>query len=80
MSIKCLMLETSDRRRFFTSLSCRKSLAEYCRAFNAKTYVVRAEIGRADLMTLQALVRVLCDGVVRTKPSEFKMIKGRKAY
>lgn len=61
MSVKCLMLETSDKKRFFTNLGSRKHLAEYCRAFGAKTLVVRAELKRSQLMTIPGIVSALCD-------------------
>lgn len=60
MSIKCLMLETSDKRRFFTALGSKKQLAEYCRAFGAKTVVVRADIKRSQLMTIPEIVSAVC--------------------
>jgi hypothetical protein len=72
MSIKCLMLETSDKKRFFLPIGCRKTLDEYCRAFGAKTQVVQAELKRKQLIGIPALVLALCDKGHRPDRVEFK--------
>jgi hypothetical protein len=71
------MLETSDKRRFFTSLGMRKALKECCRAFGAKTHVVRAELKRSELMTVQKLASALCDKGHRSRDTKFELAGGR---
>lgn len=78
MSIKCLMLETSDKKRFFTNVGSRKQLAECCRAFNAKIRLVRAGLKRSDLMTIPKLVVALCDKNSKSSPADFKVLKERR--
>ena len=78
MAIKCLMLETSDNRRFFTSLGMRKALRDCCRAFNVKIHVVRADLKRSDLMNVQKLASALCDKTDNSKDTKFELADGRK--
>lgn len=72
MSVKCLMVETSDRKRFFLPIACRKMLGEYCRAFGAKIQVVRAELKRSQLAGISSLVSAVCDKSHRTANVKFK--------
>lgn len=61
MSIRCLLLETSDKKRFFTLVGNKKHLSEYCRTFKAKMFIVKAEIEKSKIMDLSDLVPALCD-------------------
>jgi hypothetical protein len=72
MPIKCLLLETKDKRRFFTLVKNRKQLAECCRAFGAKMSVVKAEIKRKHILDVQKLVSALCDKNYQNEKVEFK--------
>jgi hypothetical protein len=78
MSIKCLMLETSDKKRFFTLLGNYKQLKEYCRAFKAKMFVVRAEVKKSQVMSIQRLVSALCDKTNEGDKAEYKMVERKK--
>lgn len=78
MSIKCLMIETPDKKRLFTNLGSRKQLEECCRAFDAKMYVVRAGLKRSHLMTLPRLVVALCENSCRRERTEFEIIESKK--
>jgi hypothetical protein len=78
MSIKCLMLETSDKKRFFTLLGNYKQLKEYCRAFKAKMFVVRAEIKKSQVMSIPRLVSALCDKTNEGDKAEYKVVERKK--
>lgn len=75
MSIKCLLLETKDKKRIFTLLGNKKHLKEYCVAFGAKMFVVNAEIEKSKIMSLQKLVPALCDKNHEGSRAEFKILK-----
>ena len=59
MASKCLMLETREKKKFFTLLGNFKHLKEYCRAFGAKMFVVKADIERKKILDLKRLVPAL---------------------
>lgn len=75
MSVRCLLLETKDKKRFFTLVRNNKQLAEYCRTFKAKMFVVNAEIDKSKIMDLSALVPALCDKNYKCENSEFEVLK-----
>lgn len=74
MSIKCLLLETKDKK-FFTLVKNKKNLREYCRAFGAKTFVVKADINKNQIMDITKLVAALCDKSYKTPKAEYKVLK-----
>lgn len=78
MSIKCLMLETSDKKRFFTLMGNYKQLTEYCRAFNAKMFVVRAEIKKSQVMNIPRLVVALCNKSHENLKADYKVVEQKK--
>ena len=78
MSIKCLLLETSDKKRFFTLTKNYKQLIEYCKTFNAKMFVVKAEISRAQILELAKLVPALCDKNYKCKQIDFTVLETKK--
>ena len=75
MSIKCLLLETKEKKRIFTLVGNKKYLKEYCSAFGAKMFVVNAEIEKSKIMSLQKLVPALCDKNYEGPGAEFKILK-----
>jgi hypothetical protein len=78
MSIKCLMLETSDKKRFFTLIGNYKQLKEYCQAFKAKMFVVRAEIKKSQVMSIPRLVSALCDKTNEGEKADYKVVERKK--
>ena len=78
MSVKCLMLETSDKKRFFTLVGNQKQLLEYCRALDAKMFVVRADIKKSQVMSIERLVPALCGKTVDGATTEYKVIERKK--
>lgn len=75
MSIKCLLLETKEKKKIFTLIKNKKHLKEYCAAFGAKMFVVTAEIEKSKIMSLQKLVPALCDKNHEGSRAEFKILK-----
>lgn len=80
MSIKCLMLETSEKKRLFTSVGSRDQLKELCRAFNAKMQVVRASLKRSQLLTIPKIVVAICDSNEKFNKTEFEAIKQKSEF
>jgi len=78
MSIKCLMIETSDKKRLFTNIGSRRQLEEFCKVLNAKMCVVKANLKRSQLMGLQRLIVALCEKPGRSENTEFEVLKSKK--
>lgn len=78
MSIKCLMLETSEKKRFFTPLGSQKRLKECCEAFGTKMVVVRADLKKSQLLSIEKLVVALCDKNQKSVPADFKVLRSEK--
>lgn len=78
MSVRCLMLETSDKKRFFTLIGNSKQLKEFCRALGAKMFVVKAEIAKSQMMTVQKLVTAICDKNYKSPKAKYKTIEKKK--
>lgn len=75
MAIKCLLLETKDKRRFFTLVKNKARLQEYCKTFKARMSVVKADIARSEVLDLEMLVPALCDKNHKTDKADFKVLK-----
>lgn len=73
--MKCLMIETTDKKRFFTLIGNQKQLREYCKAFGAKMHVVKANVKRSEVLDLPKLVPALCDKNYKNKKVEFQIVK-----
>lgn len=78
MALKCLMLETRDKKRFFTLLGNFKHLKGYCLAFGAKMFVVKAEIDRKRVLDLKGLVPALCDKNHKSENVNYKILESKK--
>lgn len=78
MTIKCLMLETSDKKRLFTTLGNCKTLLQCCRALKTKMFVVRAEVKKCQVMTVQRLVVAMCSKEREESKTKYKILE-RKA-
>lgn len=73
--MKCLLIETSDKKRFFTLIKNQKQLKEYCRAFSAKMFIVKAQIEKKQILDISKLVPALCDKNYKSKKVEFEVVK-----
>jgi hypothetical protein len=78
MATKCLLLETRDKKKFFTLVGNFKHLKEYCKAFGAKMFVVKAEIERNKVLDLQKLVPALCDKNYTGEKVDYAVLESRK--
>jgi len=78
MASKCLMLETREKKKFFTLLGNFKHLKEYCRAFGAKMFVVKADIERKKILDLKRLVPALCDKNYKGEKVTYKIVECKK--
>lgn len=76
--ITCLLIETKDKRRFFTLRKNYKNLIEYCKAFNAKMYTVKAKIEKIKVLDLSKLVPALCDKSYKCEKIDFEIIETKK--
>ncbi len=68
MRKKCLMIETKDRRRFFTHPNNYEHLIEFGKTFGAELSVVKVE--EPEILDLMSLAPALCD-------SSFKISKNQ---
>lgn len=75
MSTKCLMVETKDKKRFFTLIKNKLHLVEYCKTFGAKMMIVKAELKREQILDLPRLVPALCDKNYKNRKAEFEVLK-----
>lgn len=75
MVTKCLLIETSDKKQYFTLIKNKKQLKEYCKAFRAKMLIVKAEIEKEQILDLEKLVPALCDKNYKNKNINYKVIK-----
>lgn len=76
--MKCLLLETNDKKKFFTLISNHKQLKEYCRAFSARMYIVKAEINKSEVLDLPKLVPALCDKNYKCRKIDFEILENKK--
>ena len=57
--MKCLMIETKDKRRFFTSKSNFLQLNEFIKVFKPNVFIV--EMKKGELLDIEDLANLLCD-------------------
>lgn len=57
--MKCLMIETKDKRRLFTSKSNFLQLSEFIKVFKPSVFLV--EISKGNILELEDLANLLCD-------------------
>jgi len=74
MSTKCLLIETTDKKRFFTLIKNKKLLKEYCKTFSAKMFVVKANMKKEQILDLSKLVPALCDKNYKDKNIDYEII------
>ena len=79
MATKCLLLQTKDKKKFFTLIGNQKHLVEYCKAFGAKMFVVKAEIEKNKILDLQKLVPALCDKNHKGEDADYSVIETKRS-
>ena len=76
MPRKCLMLETRDRRQFFTHQKNLPQLMEFSKTFNAEISVVRTSEEPVDLISLAGN---LCDNNYEVHKPNFQVLEVKVA-
>lgn len=63
--MKCLMIETTDKRKFFAKENYYQNLVEFSKTFNAKISIVKLQNGKP--FELDELAKAFCDPTVGSK-------------
>jgi hypothetical protein len=72
---KCLMINTSDNRKFFTFEKYYPQLVEFARTFGAEISLVRAK--DANVMSLKSLAEAISDPTKVDENSSFEIIQSK---
>jgi hypothetical protein len=57
--MKCLLIETKDKRKFFTHKKNLVQLTEFAKTFNSNLFIV--ELERGEILELEKLALAICD-------------------
>lgn len=71
--MKCLLLETKDKRKFFTHEKNFLQLIEFSRTFNAEISVVKME--QTELLDLKDLAPAICDAHYKKPKIPYEIIE-----
>lgn len=71
--MKCLLLETKDKRKFFTHEKNFMQLIEFSKTFNAEISVVK--IDKTELLDLKDLVPAICDAHYKKPKINYEVIE-----
>lgn len=74
MARKCLMVETSDHRKFFTHPKNFDSLLEFSKIFGAEVSVVQTD-ENIEVLDLESLASSVCDPTHAIKPNDIKILE-----
>lgn len=75
--MNCLMIETKDRRKFFTHEKNFPQLIDFAKTFDAEISVVKLEEGQ--VLDLAELAPALCDAGYRRPRSSYKVLETKLA-
>jgi hypothetical protein len=67
------MLETSDKKRFFTLIGNSRQLKYFCRVLGTKMFLVKAEIAKSQIMTVHKIVASICDKNYKSPKVKYKI-------
>ena len=56
--MKCLLIETKDKRKFITTSNNLKTLSQFIKIFEAKTSIINCDNDK--ILTLEQLISVFC--------------------
>jgi hypothetical protein len=73
--MKCLLVETRDRRKFFTHEKNFGPLIEFSKSFNASLSLVDAQGG--ELLDLEELALAVCNPLHKTEKVEYKVLEAK---
>lgn len=71
--MKCLLIETKDKRKFFTHEKNFVQLIEFSKTFNAEISVVKMEKG--PLLDLEELAPAICDAGYKKQEINYEIIE-----
>ena len=71
--MKCLLIETKDKRKFFTHEKNFIQLIEFSKAFNAEISTVKLESGH--VLELEELAPAICDSSYKKSDVQYKVIE-----
>lgn len=73
--MKCLLIETRDRRKFFTHEKNFGPLIEFSKSFSATLSFVDMEGG--ELMDLDQLALAICNPLHKSEPVEYRVLENK---
>lgn len=71
--MNCLLIETKDKRKFFTHEKNFIQLIEFSKAFNAEISIVKIEEG--SILELEELAPALCDPTYKKSKIQYEVIE-----
>jgi hypothetical protein len=74
--MKCILIQTKDNRKFFTSVKNYNQLVEFAKVFDALLLKVQTE--KIDLMSLDDLAKAFCDSQINMNNISYTISKTSK--
>lgn len=71
--MRCLLIETKDKRKFFTHEKNFVQLIEFSKAFNAQISTVKLEEG--TILELEELAPAICDPTYKKTDVQYKLLE-----
>lgn len=75
--MKCLLIQTKDKRKFFTHEKNYVQLIEFSKAFNAEVSIVKLEQG--VVLELEQLAPAICDPSYKKPNAQYEVIETKLA-
>lgn len=75
--MKCLLIQTKDKRKFFTHEKNYVQLIEFSKAFNAEVSIVKLEQG--IVLELEQLAPAICDPSYKKPNAQYEVIETKLA-
>lgn len=72
--MRCLLIKTKENN-FFTYLKNKKQLAQYCKAFKAKMFLVKAKIKKNQILEIPKITSLICDENKIKEKIKFEIIE-----
>lgn len=74
--MKCILIQTKDNRKFFTSVKNYNQLIEFAKVFDAILLKVQTE--KIELMNLDELAKAFCDSQINMNDVSYTIPKTSK--
>lgn len=75
--MKCLLIQTKDKRKFFTHEKNYVQLIEFSKTFNAEVSIVKLEQG--TILELEQLAPAICDPAYKKPNAQYEVIETKMA-